>query len=157
MTQARPACAPPASRSIVAGYRYSSLVYLVGRLQHGIRLHPLPLLQPAVETALAPGMTGDAALLFHLQQNHVAVAIEAYLFHLLDMARLFALVPQFLARARPVYRLALLPGQAQCLAIHPRHHQHAACRRILRDGGNQTVRSEEHTSELQSPKDLVCR
>src|SRR5512140_462985 len=102
-------CALPASRSVVAGCLRSFLIYLVGGLQHGVGLHPLSLLQLAEETAFAPGVAGDAALLFHLQQDNVAIAIQADLFNFLDMAGLFALVPQLLARTRPIYRLTFLP------------------------------------------------
>ena len=42
----------------------------------------------------------------HAQQHGVGVAIEAHLDHLLDVARFSPLLPQRLARARPVRRLA---------------------------------------------------
>src|SRR3989338_4815488 len=139
-----PVCAPPASRSGAAKYPgsfflNSFLVNLFGRFQYRIRFHPFPLFQAFVKTALAPGMAGDAALLFNLHQYDIAVAIQPDFLHFLDMSGLFALVPQFLSRTRPIHRLTLLPGQPQCIAIHPCHHQHPPGGSILRDGCHQPV------------------
>src|SRR5450631_4769358 len=105
------ACASPAFRSIFVKCLVSFLIYLIRRFQHRIHFHPLALFQTAVETALASGMTGDAAQLFNLQQDHITIAIETYLFHLLDMPGYFAFVPQLLARTRPINRLAFLLGE----------------------------------------------
>src|SRR5256885_11366782 len=44
--------------------------------------------------------------------------------------------------------LAQLGGSSLCLQSRRRRHDH---------GGDATERSEEHTSELQSPCNLVCR
>lgn len=84
-------------------------------------------------------MTGDPALLFHLQHDHIRIAIQANLAHHLHMTGLFALVPQLFARTRPIHRLATTRGFRQRLAIHPRHHQHAAAVMVLRDDRHQTV------------------
>src|SRR5258708_29102684 len=43
-------------------------------------------------------------------------------------------------------------------AQHPAALRPAECRARIRDtGGRRIIRSEEHTSELQSPDHLVCR
>src|SRR5258708_15043620 len=58
-----------------------------------------------------------------------------------------------------------LAGEARHLDFHPRTH-HAELRRIDTDAAvfharqhahQRQIRSEEHTSELQSPDHLVCR
>src|SRR5574340_1520629 len=44
-----------------------------------------------------------------------------------------------------------------CLGQHKRHPEFPVVTRESRRNSRKTTRSEEHTSELQSPKDLVCR
>src|SRR3989338_4034407 len=92
-----------------------------------------------IETARTPGMASDSALLFTLQQNHIAIAIKANLPDLLDMPGFFTLVPKFLTRTRPIHRFAFLPSKLQSLAIHPRNHQHPSGNGILSNGSHQTV------------------
>src|SRR5436190_16772920 len=51
-------------------------------------------------------------------------------------------------------------GQARLLAAlagHPRVHRPRPPRRLDQESGGGKSRSEEHTSELQSHSDLVCR
>src|SRR3712207_8740263 len=72
--------------------------------------------------------------------------------------------------ALPIYQVRLLNAQAQALQIGERAHgTHAVVDRAgagivvgepdepVRREGRQHVRSEEHTSELQSRQYLVCR
>jgi hypothetical protein len=84
-------------------------------------------------------MTGDAADLFNLHQEHVLVAIQSHLQHFLGMAGFLALVPQFLAGTRPVHRLAGFHGALQRFPVHPGHHEDVAGFRILGDGRQQAV------------------
>ena len=84
-------------------------------------------------------MTSDTAPLFHLQHNHIGIAIQTNFMHRLYMTRLLALVPQFLARARPVHRLTALRRLRQRFVVHPRHHQHTTGFVILRNGSDETV------------------
>src|SRR5487761_2139646 len=72
-------------------------VYFVRRFYNQICFLPFPLFQTRKETALPPGVTGNAALLFDLQQNHVRIAIQPDFFNLLDMPGLFALMPELFA------------------------------------------------------------
>src|SRR2546428_8115528 len=48
-------------------------------------------------------------------------------------------------------------GAALDLAQARRPEQHLAAGNVVHDGVEHRVRSEEHTSELQSRSDLVCR
>src|SRR4051794_37282953 len=82
------------------------------------------LLQPAEETAPAPGMASDTPHGLDAQQDGVAIAVQAYLAHALHVARRLALAPECLARARPVHRLAQRHGALERLAVHPRDHEH---------------------------------
>ena len=89
---------------------------------------------------MAAGVTGDARLvteLGDLEQQHVVVAIESHRMHLLKVAALFALVPETVARAAPVDRLAALGGGGQRLAVHPRDHQHVLAAALLGDHRHQ--------------------
>src|SRR5688572_22371454 len=100
---------------------------------------PLSILEFTEEAAFAAGVAGDAARLLHLEQHRVRVAVEAHLDHHLHVARLLALAPQPLARARPVDRLALFRGLAQRIAVHPSDGQDSAAIGILRHRGDQPV------------------
>src|SRR5207248_4085453 len=63
-----------------------------------------------------------------------------------------------LRRGRIVYRGGLRRAPLKrWLAVPPRESPAPNARRAARPGGRSLVRSEEHTSELQSPYDLVCR
>src|SRR5256885_12134064 len=55
-----------------------------------------------------------------------------------------------LFRSHAPHRVQPRGGAAQEVRIHARQQQHG-------DGAEQQPRSEEHTSELQSPCNLVCR
>ncbi|KAI1692516.1 hypothetical protein Ddc_23553 [Ditylenchus destructor] len=79
------------------------------------RLHrrPLAVLQLLEEAAVAAGVAGDAGLMAVLgdaQQHHIVVAVQPDAVDLLRVAGLLTLVPQLLARAAPVDRLADLGG-----------------------------------------------
>ncbi len=117
--------------------RGRAVIDLCRVFQYRIRHLPMAVIEAVEKTGLAPGVAGDAARLLHLQQHHVAVAIEADIAHGLHMAGLFALVPQLVARARPIHRFAALVRQLQRLAVHPGEHEHAAGVRVLRDGGHE--------------------
>ena len=65
--------------------------------QHGIHCLPCTLLPNFVKTAFAPGMTGNAAVLFNQHNHSVAIAIQAQFVYFLRMPGLFALHPLFLA------------------------------------------------------------
>ena len=84
-------------------------------------------------------MTGNAALLFDFEQDHIVIAVDPYLAHLLHMAGAFALVPQFVARAGPVDGLPQLDGFRQCLAVHPGEHQDALALGILGDDRHKAI------------------
>src|SRR5262245_51301305 len=98
--------------------RSSFSVHLRGILDHRLDRHPAPVLQPLEEAAVTPRMAGDSAALLDLEQNHVLVAVESYLPHRLDVARLLAFLPQAAARARPVVRLARRHRLGERLAVH---------------------------------------
>src|SRR5438094_7190498 len=49
----------------------------------------------------------------------------------------------------------LFRSRARALELHP--HRGVSTKRPHREGDERAARSEEHTSELQSPYDLVCR
>src|SRR5207248_8755757 len=58
-----------------------------------------------------------------------------------------------------IYTLSLhdaLPISGRCRST-ARPTRYSSCRARPGSGGNKSARSEEHTSELQSPYDLVCR
>src|SRR4051812_17151331 len=83
----------------------------VGRgLEHRIGHAPAALralaFEPVEEAAPPPGVAGDAAHRFHLEDDRVAIAVEPDLAHALHVTRGLALLPQGAARARPVHRLA---------------------------------------------------
>ena len=97
------------------------------------------------ETAVTAGVAGNRrmrrlmAQLRHLEQQHVVVAVQAHLVHLLEMAGFLALVPQPLARAAPVHRLADARRALQRLAVHPGEHQHVVAAHLLRDHRQQAL------------------
>lgn len=79
------------------------LVLMVGTidclriLQYWISRNPFAVLQFTVETAGTASMTGDAAFLLDLVNQHIAIAIDADSVNMLEMARFFTLVPKLLA------------------------------------------------------------
>ena len=79
----------------------------------------------AEEAVVPAGVAGDAGLVDQDQQG-VAVAIDAQIDQVLDVARRVALAPRRLARARPVADAARAHGLGDGVAIHPGHHQHLA-------------------------------
>ncbi len=81
-------------------------------------------------------MTGSA-LLFDLNQERVAVAIEGDVFHVLRVAAGFALHPIFLARAAPEVGLAGFDGVFERGAVHPGHHEDAAVGVVLNNRGDE--------------------
>src|SRR5207244_12412828 len=54
-------------------------------------------------------------------------------------------------------RMKIRSATAAKLALHLQIAISTVMPRLITNGKNQTVRSEEHTSELQSPDHLVCR
>src|SRR6185437_10127213 len=131
--------------SMTAAIRASTSASSVAAIDGGRiledRLDGLPFVafEPPVEAALAAGVAGDAAHLLDNEQDRVAIAIEPDLAHALHVARLLALAPQLVPRARPVMRLARVAGQRQRVTVHPRERQHAMRRGILRDRGSKSV------------------
>jgi hypothetical protein len=111
-------------------------------LEHRFHRLPLAIVVALEETAVSPGVAGDAGFVAQLgdaEQQHVVVAVHADVVHLLHVAGLLALVPQALAAAAPVDRLAALGRGGQGLAVHPGEHQHVAAAPFLRDDGHQAV------------------
>src|SRR5690606_34304804 len=96
------------ARSVAA--RMGMVVDGLGVLQHRILDGPGRLcagqVQAPVEAALAPGVAGDAADLGDLEQQHVAVAVQADVVDLLDVAGFLALAPQAPARTREIHGAA---------------------------------------------------
>src|SRR6056297_56132 len=79
---------------------------------------------PAIETRAAAGVAaiavaGDADAHF----DGVLVAIDAHFLDALDLAAGGALVPEFVARAGPVMRLAGLEGFGERLCVHMGDHE----------------------------------
>src|SRR5882672_718883 len=135
----RRAYAPRWSRRCAAGCLSFFLVDERWILQHRIDRHPFPVLEFAEKAALAPRVAGDTADLLHLQQDRVGVAVDTHFAHLLRVARLLALAPQLLARARPVDRFLGFSGFLQGFPVHPCNRQHAVRRNILGNNRDQAV------------------
>src|SRR6185369_15607677 len=96
--------------------RMSSLIDLRGVFQHGVHGAPNAVLQLLEKAAVPAGVAGDAGLVPELgdgQQHDVVVAVHADGMDLLEMAALLALVPELVARAAEIDRLAALGGQGQ--------------------------------------------
>ena len=84
-------------------------------------------------------MAGNArvvAILCDLEQDHITVAIDTKIVHGLHVARLFALEPQFVARAAEVHRTLQCSGHLKRFAVHPREHQYVAGGLFLGDDGD---------------------
>ena len=93
----------------------------------------------AVKARIPSGMAGPAAGLFDVEDDGVLVAIGAHFDDSLDLPGGGSLVPDFLARTRPVNGLAFFEGEAQGFAIHPSEHQWFAGMNIDRHGSEQAV------------------
>ena len=91
-----------------------------------------------VEAGAVAGVAGGA-LLVDLDQQRVAVAVEADLLDLLPVAGGLALDPVLLARAAPERRPAGGQRAVQRLVVHPAEHQHLAGVVLLHDRGHQPV------------------
>src|ERR1039458_1588200 len=97
----------------------SFAVYVLGILDHRVGDDPLSV-RIFLEKAVVPaGVAGDATDLLDAKQYDVLVAIHAEFAHLLHMAGFLALVPQFAARARPVYGFSAGNRLLQGRTIHP--------------------------------------
>src|SRR6185436_15105385 len=132
-------CAPRWSRRCVAGCLSFFLVDERRILQHRIDRHPFPVLEFSEKAALASRVARDAAHLLHLQQHRVGVAVDAHFAHRLRVARLLALAPELLARARPVDRFVRLGGLLQRFAVHPRDGEDSPRLDVLGDDGDELV------------------
>src|SRR3546814_4374977 len=84
------------------------------------------------------------------QDQRVLIAIDQDFLDLERVARSLPLLPQALPRTRPEVRKSGLAREAQRFVIHEGEHQHLLIRGIDHDCSDQSLRSEEHTSELQS-------
>src|SRR6202012_4907752 len=80
------------------------------------------------------------AVLLHLDQQAVAVAIERDVLYRLRVAAFLALHPELLPRPAPEMRLARRDGALQRGAVHPRHHHHPAGLLLLDDCRDQSLR-----------------
>src|SRR5699024_4280779 len=87
--------------------------------------------------------------LLDLQQDDVAVAVDARAAHVLDVPGRVALAPVLLTAARPVGGAAFGQRAAQGLVVHPREHQHLTGGGFLHDGGCEAARAEAHARDPQ--------
>nr|CUV57439.1 protein of unknown function [Ralstonia solanacearum] len=128
------------SLMVVAGLAGVDVVRI---LEHGFDGMPIAVLRGAFEfleeARVATSMAGDAADLRDAEQDHVFVAVEANLVHLLDVAGLLAFVPQAFARARPEHGLAGLDRLLQRFAVHEGKHQDVIAALLLHDDRHQPV------------------
>src|ERR1700757_80868 len=76
---------------------------------------------------------GAVAVLLDREQDGVVVAVDADFVDGLVVARLLALAPQAIARAREVAGVAGLDGFLEGLAVHVSDHQEASALIVLRD------------------------
>src|SRR6202042_2774406 len=91
-----------------------------------------------VETGPVAGVAGGPGLV-HLDQHHVAVAVERDRLHPLGVARGLTLDPVLLPAARPVGAPARVQRAMQRLIVHPGQHQHLAGVVLLGDSRYQPV------------------
>src|SRR5690606_14226597 len=91
------------------------------------------------EAGVLAGVARTPALLLHLEQQRVAVAVVPGPADELPVARGVALAPHLLARARPEHGPTLLEAHAEGLRVHPRHHQHVPAPDLLHDRGDEPV------------------
>src|SRR5437762_1828334 len=121
----RTSAAPNNARRGKLRWVNSILLQLVHVDQHRRDGLELALANGAEEAVVSPGVAGDAGLL-DLDQERIAVAIDAQINERLNMARRIAFAPRSLARARPVTHAPRTHGLGHRVAIHPGHHQHFA-------------------------------
>lgn len=93
-------------------------------------------LQFPEKTAHFPSVASGANWVY-LQQQGVAIAIDADFLNALDVAGGAALVPQFLAAAAPKVGLVRFQGKLQCLLVHPGNHEDFVAEVVLENGRNQ--------------------
>ena len=84
-------------------------------------------------------MAGARALLLDLDPDRVLIAIDPHLDDALGVAGAFALLPQRLARARKIPRLAGLDRAPERLGVHVRDHQKLAAPRVGGDAGDEAI------------------
>src|SRR6185437_2952404 len=85
---------------------------------------PISILEHAKEARLVALMAGGGvAVLIDAQQNRIGVAIDPDFAHRLEIARLLALAPQPVARAREVAGVSGGDRLIEGFAIHIRDHQ----------------------------------
>ena len=101
---------------------------------HIIRL----LFQRPIKTRLVTRVACRARRLDEREQT-VGIAVVAQLLELLDVATGLALVPEFLAAARPEPRRALLERETHRFGVHPRHHEHVFGHRVLHDARDEAL------------------
>src|SRR5471030_1525886 len=104
----------------------------------GFYLFQLAIADRPEEAVMPAGVAGHAGLL-DLDQQRVAVAINAEIDQLLDVARRVALAPGTLARARPVADAAGAHRLDDGVPVHPGHHQDLAAAMLLGDGGHESL------------------
>ncbi len=116
----------------------------------------LPVAQRRVEAGAAVGVTGRTGLVDQHEQR-ISVAIDPQFHQTLDMARGRALLPELLARARPVGDAPGLEGPRHRGRIHEGQHQHLARRVILRDRRDQAVRVIGQAGRIEGIASLLCK
>ena len=120
------------SRSASSSAHTGTTVYCAARARKSSRLGRMrtsrlsSVAEAAVEAGALAGVAGAVAVLLHLEQQHVGVAVVVRLVHDLVVAAGVALAPDLLAAAAPVDHPALVERHPQRLGVHPRQHQHVA-------------------------------
>src|SRR5512140_2209849 len=115
-----------------------------------IRFSPSPVCA-AVKARPFPRVARGALLPDTVQQC-VDVAVVEDLFHVLEMARGFALHPEGSPGAAPVGRVPAGEGAPDRLGVRPRHHENHVVAHVLRDD-----RDQPPVVELHLPDQLVRR
>ena len=77
--------------------------------------------------------------------------VIAQLDELLGVAARLALVPEFLAAARPKPGGLLLEGELYRFGIHPRHHQDFSCFLLLHDARDEALLVECQIRDVHMP------
>jgi hypothetical protein len=99
-------------------------------------------------------MAGGAAVLAHLDDHRVGIAVGQHLHDILGVAGLFALHPVFVAAAAEKPGLAGFQGQVHRLFVKKGHHQHFVGLIILDHRRNQTAHLIEIDFDHGSPSRL---
>ena len=89
-----------------------------------------------VEATVATRVASNAwvvPFLRHLEQDHIAIAIDTNIVHGLHVTRLFALEPKLVARAAEVDRAFQFSSEFKRLAVHPCEHEYVAGGLLLGD------------------------